>query len=242
MHLTVLRIFLTIILFQISSTAAPDSVKYKPYSLIVTPRFNTLNMAPVSGNIVNRNVNLDFSMVLTKNRFMWTLANAVDLQDRNSEMNYFLTNMRYKINLSKKFVVSPFLAFYSEHAHQLIDPISDANGGMLFTYQQKAITVEAFALFVRLTHKKSEMDIINRFEIKYKFDTMQFSAFVYQNTSYFDNKERLAVGFKLALPGFKIFKKLTARSEVTGSFKIKENPTTKNVSGVFLSLAFPLSI
>jgi hypothetical protein len=199
-------------------------------------------MAPVSGNIVNRHVNVDVTLVYSKNRFMWMVANAVDLEDRHSEMNYFLTNVRYKLNLTGKLAVSPFLAFYSEHAHLLFDPVSDANGGMIFSFQHKAITVEAFVLFVRLTHTRAEKDLINRFEIRYKVGGMVLSGFVYQNTSYFDTRKRLAVGFKAILPELKLFNQVRTRTELTGSFKIHENPETKNLSGVFLSLAFPIGL
>ncbi len=210
--------------------------------MVATPRFNTLNMAPVSGNIVNNHANVDFTFVYTKNRFMWTTAFAVDLEDSRSEMNYFLTNVRFKINFTKHFGVSPFLAFYSEHAHQLFDPVSDMNGGLLFSYRCNRLVIEAFFLAVRLTHPTIERDVINRFEIKYNFKFIVLSGFIYQNTSYFDSKRRLAVGFKTIFPKFTIFEKLAARSEVTGSFRIDENPATTNLNGVFLSLAFPLNI
>ena len=241
MRINIFLIFIALVLFH-ASFAIPDSVKRKQSLLVITPRFNTLNMAPVSGNIVNRHINLDLTIVYTRNKFMWTIANAVDLEDQHSEMNYFLTNVRYRISLGKKFSVSPFLAFYSEHAQQLFDPISDANGGMIFSFQHKLITVEAFTLFVRLTHKTQEKDIINRFEIRYRLQSIVLSGFVFQNTSYFDDRERIAVGFKAILPELKLFNIVRARSEVTGSFKILENPETKNLSGVFLTLVFPLSL
>jgi hypothetical protein len=221
--------------------ATTDSLKRKQRTWVFIPRFNTLNMAPVSGNIVNSHVNFDFTLVYTRNRFMWTIANAVDLENSHSEMNYLLTNVRYKIGLGKKFGASPFLAFYSEHAQQLFDPISDMNGGMIFSFQHQALIVEAFVLLVRLTHSNPEKDIINRYEIRYKFPSIVLSGFVYQNTSYFDSKERTAIGFKVVLPEFKLFNKVRTRSEVTGSFKIRENPETGNLSGVFLSLAFPMN-
>lgn len=170
---------------------------------------------------------------------MWTIADGVDLVDQHSEMNYLLTNVRYKINVTKNLGFSPFLAFYSEHSKQLIDPNSDANGGMIFSFQEGPITIEAFILFVRLTHTASMKDLINRFEIRYKFQSILFSGFVYQNTKYFDGRRRLAFGFKATFPEFKIFNVINARTELTGSFKIMENPETKNLSGVFLSLAFP---
>ena len=156
-------------------------------------------------------------------------------------MNYFLTNVRYKINITKEFGISPFLAFYSEHSQQVFDPVSDINGGMLFTYQHNSLTVEAFALFVRLTHTNFERDMINRFEVRYKLQFVVLSGFVYHNTGYFDDKSRMALGFRAILPPFKVFSKISARAEVTGSFKISEYPQTKIYSGVFLSLAFPIN-
>ena len=170
------------------------------------------------------------------------IANAIDFEDRHSEMNYFLTNVRYKISLGKNFGISPFLAFYSEHAQQLFDPVSDANGGMIFSYRHKLITVEAFILFVRLTHSVWEKDIINRFEIRCNLSSIVLSGFVYQNTGYFDGRERIAVGFKATLAELTLFNTVRTRSEVTGSFKIRENPETKNLDGVFLSLAFPFNL
>src|SRR5882672_12379892 len=95
------------IISHVSSSAESDSLKQKVSSLLFTPRFNTLNMAPVSGNIVNRHVNLDLTLVYNRNRFTWTTVAGVDLEDGRSEMNYFLSNVRYKINLSKSFAVSP---------------------------------------------------------------------------------------------------------------------------------------
>jgi hypothetical protein len=226
--------------FQAKALRLDDSVANKPSTWAFTPRFNTLNMAPVSGNIVNKHINLDLSIGYTRNRFMWTVAKGIDLDDRHSEMNYLLTNVRYKINITKQVSISPFLAFYSEHAYQLIDSISDFNGGMIFSFQQGALTIEAFFLLVRLTHETAYKDLINRFEIRYKLPTVLLSGFVFQNTDYFDGKKRLALGFKATLPEFKLMKDVTARAEVTGSFKISEKPETKNVNGVFLSLAFPL--
>ena len=241
MRLNIFQIFVMFVLFH-SSNATPDSVRRKQSLLVMTPRFNTLNMAPVSGNIINRHVNLDLTIVYTNNRFMWTTANAIDFEDWHSEMNYFLTNVRYKISLGKNFGISPFLAFYSEHAQQLFDPVSDANGGMIFSYRHKLITVEAFILFVRLTHSAREKDIINRFEIRCNLSSIVLSGFVYQNTGYFDGRERIAVGFKATLAELTLFNTVRTRSEVTGSFKIRENPETKNLDGVFLSLAFPFNL
>ena len=236
-----LHIVLLCLTLNNTHASTPDSARHKTRSLLITPRFNTLNMAPISGSIVNQHANIDITMVYTKNRFTWHLVNGVDLEDIHTEMNYFLTNVRYKINITKEFGISPFLAFYSEHSHQVFDPVSDVNGGLLFTYQHNSITVEAFALFVRLTHKNSERDMINRFEIRYKLRFVVLSGFVYQNTGYFDDKRRIAVGFRAILPQFKVFSKIRARAEVTGSFKISEYPQTKIFNGVFLSLAFPIS-
>jgi hypothetical protein len=235
-------IVLYVALCKMSLAATPDSVKQKKYLLLLTPRFNTLNMAPVSGNIVNRNANVDLTVTYIKNRLMLTFMDAIDLEDRHSEMNYFLINARYKFNLTKKFSVSPFIAFYSEHAHQLFDIDSDANGGIIFIYQGDFLSVEVFPLLLRLTHSNSFKDVINRVEVKYKFQFITFSGFAYYNTPYFDNKERIAFGFKALLPEFKLFNKVNTRTDITGSFKIYENSETTNLNGVFLSLVFPLSI
>lgn len=225
-----------------SSGIGGDSTQRAPGIWVLTPRFNTLNMAPVSGNIVNRHVNIDVTLVYTKNRFIWTTQNGIDLEDGRSEMNYFLSNVRYRITLSNHFGISPFLAFYSEHAHQLVDPISDANAGLFFSYRRNSLTIEGFVLLVRLTHSEPNKDLINRFEIKYAFKSMTFSGFMFMNTSFFDTKERIAVGFRAVLPDFELFNKLTARTEITGSFKVHEDPVTTNLSGVFLSLAFPFRL
>ncbi len=233
-----LIILLCLVSFDSMAIHLSDSVNRQLPRWVFTPRFNTLNMAPVSGNIVNRHVNFDFSLIYTKSRFMWTVADGVDLEDFHSTMNYFLTNVRYKISLTRKLYVSPFLAFYSEHTQQLFDPVSDANGGMLFTFQQGFLTVEVFALMVRLTHSQTQQDFINRFELRYNLERIVFSIFMYQNTEYFDGKKSLALGFKTTLPEFKIANKVNARAEVTGSFKIQDSPEKKNVSGVFLFLEF----
>lgn len=241
MRLT-LSLLVVLLLLQHETSAQIDSLHHRSYTWVVTPRFNTLNMAPVSGSIVNQHTNIDVTSVYILKGFTWTIANAVDLEDRHSEMNYFLTNVRYKLNINHHLAITPFLAFYSEHAHKLIDPVSDANGGMIFSVQHHNLTVEAFVLFVRLTHPRAEKDIINRFEIRYKIGLTVLSGFVYQNTSYFDDKKRLAVGFKALLPEFRVFNTVRTRSEVTGSFKINEDPVTTTVSGVFLSLGFPLAL
>jgi hypothetical protein len=238
-----LRLFVIPFIIYLTSPSevlAADSLQHKTKSWVLTPRFNTLNMAPVSGNIVNNNINLDVSLIFTKHRFMWTVVNGVDLEDVNSEMNYFLTNIRYKISITKYFGFSPFLAFYSEHAHRLIDPISDFNSGIIFYFQHKALTLEAFFLAVRLTHPTIEKDLINRFEIRYKSNSFLISGFVFQNTEYFDSRKRLAVGFKIAMPELNLSERIKARTEVTGSFRVSENPETKNLNGIFLSLAFPV--
>jgi len=157
-------------------------------------------------------------------------------------MNYFLSNIRYRISLGKRFAVTPFLAFYSEHAHQVVDPVSDLNAGLFLSYRRNSLMLEAFFLYVRLTHSEQNKDIINRFEIKYTVRDVIFSGFVYLNNGYFDHKERIAVGFKAMFPEFKLFNALNTRSEITGSFGVHENPSTTNLSGVFLSLAFPFRL
>ncbi len=221
------------------ATAPTDSLKKDVSVWMFTPRFNTLNMAPVSGNIVNNHVNLDLSMVFNQNRFTWMVAKGIDLEDFRSEMNYLLTNVRYKLSLKDRFHISPFLAFYSEQTQQLIDPISDFNGGMIFSWQQGRLTLEAFTLLVRLTHEATRKDLINRFEVRYTWPSLVFSAFAYHNTGLLDHKKRLALGFKATLPAFVVFQSLHARAEITGSFKLTETPETNNLNGVFLSLAFP---
>lgn len=217
-----------------------DTLKNKVSTWVFTPRFNTLNMAPVSGNIVNNNINVDFSLVYTMHRFMWTLVNGIDLEDHQSEMNYLFTNVRYKLRVTKHLGVSPFLAFYSEHAHQLFDPISDFNGGIIFSFQHGPLSIEVFTLWVRLTHPATEKDLLNRFEIRFKGQSILVSGFVFQNTEYFDQRRRSAIGFKIMLPEVNVLTKITTRTEVTGSFEISEHPETKNLSGIFLSLAFPI--
>jgi hypothetical protein len=235
-------VVLGFILCQVSFATTSDSLNRQNRLLLLTPRFNTLNMAPVSGNIVNRNVNMDATLLYVKNQFTLTVVGGADLQDRHSEMNYLLTNVRYKFKLTKNFSVTPFLAFYSEHAHQLFDKGSDANGGMFFSYQRGFFTVELFALVLRLTHENALKDAINRLEIKWKFPLITFSGFVYHNSRYFDDKERLSLGFKALLPEFKLFNKVPARTDVTGSFKIYENAKSTVLSGVFLSVAFPFNL
>lgn len=235
--------FLPIVCLLVYDAAATeqDSLKRKG-TWTFTPRFNTLNMAPVSGGIANDHVNFDLSLVHTNGRFMWTVADGIDLEDFHSDMNYLLTNVRYKFNITPTIAISPFLAFYSEHAMQLVDPISDFNGGMIFSFQKNALSIEAFFLFVRLTHPSTQKDLINRFEIRYKLPSITLSGFVYQNTQYFDDRKRLALGFRATLPEFDVWKNVRARAEVTGSFKVMENPETSNLSGVFLSLAFPFRL
>ena len=219
-----------------------DSVKGKSRSLFIITRFNTLNMAPVSGNIVNRNVNADLTVAYTHTKFTVTLQNGVDLQDRDSEMNYLLVNARYKINLNKRFSVSPFLAFYSEHVHQFIDDGSDANGGMFFTFQNRSFTAEVFALIVRLTHRSHLKEAINRVEVKWKIQSMTLSGFLFHNARYFDEDERISIGFRMAFPEFTILNTVAARTDVTGSFIVYDSPNTRGLSGVFLSLVFPVKI
>lgn len=207
---------------------------------VFTPRFNTLNMAPVSGNIANDHFNTDLSLVFTKNRFMWTVIKGIDIENTRSEMNYLLTNVRYRINLTRQLSVSPFLAYYSEHAHRLIDPISDFNSGLFATLQHGRLTVESFVLLVRLRHETARKDLISRLEIRYKTPGLIFSGLLFHNSDYFDTKRRLAIGFKMTLPEVYLTNSIKARTEVTGSFRISESPETKNLNGVFLSLAFPL--
>lgn len=132
MRVSFYLIVLCVPLWKVSFATTPDSIKRKTRVVLITPRFNTLNMAPVSGNIVNRNVNIDATVLYVRKKFTLTVAAGADLEDLHSEMNYLLTNIRYKLNVTKKFSVTPFLAFYSEHAHRLFDKGSDANGGVFF--------------------------------------------------------------------------------------------------------------
>lgn len=221
--------------------AAPqDSVK-RNWALLLTPRFNTLNMAPVSGTIVNRHVNTDITIVYRKNNLTMTLQNGADLEDRHSEMNFLLMNARYKLTLSRQFSVSPFIAFYSEHKEEFIDRGSDANGGVFFTWNYRNVTIEGFALVVRLTHEKNLKESINRLEIKWKHQSVALSGFVYHNARYFDVDESVSVGFRMLMPEFMLFNTLPVRTDVTGSFKVYENMRTNGLSGVFLSLALPFS-
>jgi hypothetical protein len=229
-------------LHQIVLATTPDSLRNKQQILLLTLRFNTLNMAPVSGNIVNRNVNTDATIMYSIKNLTMTMQNGVDLQDARSEMNYFLVNARYKLRLSRTLSVSPFMAFYSEHTKELFDPGADANGGMFFTWNNHHLTIEAFALIVRLTHEQSMKEAINRLEVKWKLRSVTLSGFVYHNTRYFDDDERLCLGFRLMLPEFAIFNKVNLRTDVTGSFKIYEHPHTSGLNGVFLSLVMPLKL
>jgi hypothetical protein len=241
MYLKILLIF-CLIQPRLAFATPQDSTKLRDHHLLITPRFNTLNMAPVSGNIVNRNVNIDLTITYVKKGFTVNLQNGVDLEDKRSEMNYLLVNARYKFNLSRTVSISPFLAFYSEHSQQFIDKGSDANGGMLLTFQNDVLTVEAFALIVRLTHRTDMKEAVNRLEIKRKIRSMTLSGFVYHNARYFDEDERISIGFRILLPEFKILNKVTARTHITGSFKVYDYPRTKSLSGVFLSLVFPVKI
>jgi hypothetical protein len=221
--------------------AAPqDSVK-RNWALLITPRFNTLNMAPVSGTIVNRHVNADITIVFRKNNLTMTLQNGADLEDRHSEMNFLLMNVRYKLTLSRQFSVSPFIAFYSEHKQEFIDRGSDANGGMFMTWNYRNVTIEGFALVVRLTHEKDQKESINRLEMKWKYQSVTLSGFVYHNARYFDADESVSIGFRMLMPELMLFNKVPVRTDVTGSFKVYQNMPTNSLSGVFLSLALPFS-
>jgi hypothetical protein len=217
-----------------------DSIKRKS-QLQISPRFNTAGMAPVSGTIINTHANVDVTLTYVKNRFALNFANAVDLEDQRSEMNYFFINVRYRLSLTRKLSMSPFMAFYSEHAHQLFDRGSDANAGMLLSLEHKRMRIEAFALFVRITHAADAKDAINRLEVKYNLRYLTVSGFVYHNARYFDSRERVCIGFKVAMPEFPIANNLRARSDITGSFKAYEYPKTSTLSGVFLSLVLPMS-
>lgn len=235
-------ILFCIMLHHAILAATPDSLRNKNRSCLITLRFNTLNMAPVSGNIVNRNVNTDATLMYSMKNLTLTMQNGVDLQDAHSEMNYFLVNARYKLRVSRTLSVTPFMAFYSEHAQELFDPGADANGGMFFTWSNQRFTVEAFALIVRLTHEQSMKDAINRLEVKWKLRSATLSGFVYHNARYFDDDERVCLGFRLMLPEFTIFSKVNLRTDITGSFKIYEHPHTSGLNGVFLSLVMPMKL
>ena len=221
--------------------AVPQDTLKRKSQLHISPRFSTSGMAPVSGTIVNTHPILDVTLTYINNRFALNFANAIDLEDRHSEMNYFFINVRYKLNITRYFSISPFLAFYSEHAHQLFDVGSDANAGMLVSWQQDLLSIEAFALFVRITHEKPAKDAINRLEVKYKLQHLTVSGFVFHNARYFDSRERVCVGFRVTSPDFPVFKNLHARSDITGSFKAYEYPETPSLSGVFLSLVLPMA-
>jgi hypothetical protein len=234
-----ISVLLCILMYHTSIAMPSDSVRQKR-QFTITPRFNTLNMAPVSGTIANRNVNADVTLTYGVKNLLMTIQNGADLEDVHSEMNYFLANARYKVRLSKKMSMSPFLAFYSEHAHKLFDTGADANGGMLLTFNDKRLMIEAFALIVRLTHERKAKEAINRLEVKWKFRSFAVSGFVYHNARYFDEDERVCLGFRLILPEFVISESLSLRTDVTGSFKIYDHPKSSALNGVFLSLLMPV--
>jgi hypothetical protein len=206
------------------------------------PRFNTLSMTPVSGNIISKNVNADISVACITNKLIATLQSGIDFEDTESEMNFLLMNVRYKIRLTRVLSISPFLAFYSEHKQRFIDEGSDANGGVFLTFEHSNFTLEGFVLIVRLTHERQMKEAFNRLEVKWKLRTMTLSGFVFHNTQYFDSDERICLGFRIMLPEIILYRGLRARTDITSSFKVYETPETSSLSGVFLSLAFPIRI
>ena len=100
--LLTLHLFLALSLHSVAQLKTDSA---RPYTLVISPRVNSAGYFPFTGAVLNHHVNFDFTVDFEKANRGFVLFQSLDLQNKNSPINYF------QPCVFEKFLVDASLSF-----------------------------------------------------------------------------------------------------------------------------------
>src|SRR6478736_9479617 len=109
MHRFLLNISLCLFISMNVHGQAKDSTRYS--SLFVNPRLNSAGYFPFTGALLNHNTNFDVNIVYQNKWFGYLLFKSVDLEEKESPINYLQTALFKNISINKKVSLRAFFGY-----------------------------------------------------------------------------------------------------------------------------------
>jgi hypothetical protein len=240
-----MRVFVTIgllLLFFSDSRAQSKSDPGTPYSLIISPRINSAGYFPFTGALLNHNANFDFTVAFQKSNYGFVLFQSFDLQDKNSEINYFQPVVFRKFNAGSSLTLGFYFGYLFSQTYSFSDKgESDYFGALTQEWEiSKSLRLENTMLFGNLT---SQLNLVDRAVLLYTLNKFRVDLYLHERVVFETKDLSTSAAFAVDLPRLKLADKLFVRGTLTyNSYLSKNRPDYALKNGFFFSLAFPIDL
>jgi hypothetical protein len=223
-----------------ADTIKQDSDKYQ---LRVVARMHSLSFFGYGGVIVNKNTAADVNFTYYRKRYGAMFIKAFDLQDIHGSNNFALAAAYARIDLSKKFSITPYVGASIGQCRKFVDPGSDAVLLLINSWRvTDQFTIEHCARLTGIVMQPENFDWLNRFRFIYAKDHLDLMLMFWNNTAAFDDAGYTTMGLNAAFARMKVSERLTLSTGITAivvADLYNENKDNFN-NGLMLSIAASL--
>ena len=223
-------ILLLLLLGQVS-LASTDSVnnesgkkaKEKAAHLRLTSRLHSKGMFFYSGRIITKNPVTDINFVYERKQWGFLFFKAIDLVDRNTDINFSLAVLYKNFKLGNRVTITPNVGFILEQKKSVADQGSDAvtivNTAIKlnrnFTFDNSAIFGNLFIT--------NEYNWTNRFRLLFSEKHVDATAYFWHNNKLFDGTGYASTGMTVSYSRMKLSEHLSASTGISGLLMLNSN-------------------
>ena len=200
MKISVILLLLLSALISVGGDFTPlDSLKkekaVKASNLKVMTRFHSMGQFSYGGRIVSPNPTLDFNLNYDRKNWGLQIFKAIDLRDRNTQINFTLAVVNKNFRLGKRLSVTTSAGFILEQSRTIADHGSDVVLVVSTIYRlSKVFTLDYTTLFGNLVLEPDARDWVNRFRLQYSKKHIDVMLTGWHNNKVFDTAEYITCG------------------------------------------------
>lgn len=237
-------IFLILCLCFIAESHSQDSILVKtPKDLIFTSRLNSAGHFPYTGSVLNNHLNADFNLYFRQKNFGFFVFQSIDLESKNSDVTYLQPGLFYKIPLTQKFSVTPYIGYLFIQTNRFYDTGSDVFFAIAPTFVTPKVKIENTSLFTNVFEFGYKRSLANRLQIQYFLQKMSVSLFLFHNIKLSGKDQSLSASLNFQFPKIEIAKNFPIHSALMLQTYLSENkPSYAMRRGAVFSLSFPINL
>ena len=179
-------------------------------------RLHSMGQFTYGGRIVSENPVIDFNFNYDRKNWGFQFFKAMDLRDRNTEINFSLAVVNKNFHLGKRLTITPMAGFILEQSKSIADHGSDVALIVTTGYKLSSVlTLEHSTLFANLVLEPEAKDWVNRIRLLYSKKHIDVSMIGWHNNKVFDGAEYVTFAANAFYSRVKISKTVTVSAGVS---------------------------
>jgi hypothetical protein len=215
-----------------------DSTQYS--SLTIVPRLNSAGYFPFTGALLNHNTNFDINIVYQNKYFGYLLFKSVDLEEKESPINYLQTALFKHFPLSKSLSVRTYLGYLFSQTQSFRDrgDLDYFGAATLYWNITPRLRFENIALF---TDVSTQPKLVNRLLLLYTLKDFRFDFSLHERMAFETNHYSTTAVLAVKFPELKLTGRLSAQTTISyQNYLTKVRPDFALNNGFLFSLSFPV--